>query len=103
MLCPVNSHSLPIVMLADGFMILCFDEREMMACKVLTPGRAVVMLELVQVFRATHGKASVWGKAPSFITAKYTPADGQEKTSLLLTSGMPSHTAQVHHVQSATA
>ena len=41
----------------------------------------------VQVFRATHGKAQVWGKAPTYITAKYTPADGQEKTSLLLTSG----------------
>lgn len=50
---------------------------------------------MVQVFRATHGKAQVWGKAPSFITAKYTPADGQEKTSLLLTSGMPSH--HIHH------
>ena len=44
---------------------------------------------VVQVFRATHGKAKVWGKSPSFITAKYTPADGQEKTSLLLTAGKP--------------
>ena len=42
---------------------------------------------LLQVFRATHGKAQVWGQAPSFITAKYTTGDGQEKTSLLLTSG----------------
>ncbi len=42
---------------------------------------------VVQVFRATHGKAQVWGKAPTYITAKYSPADGQEKTSLLLTSG----------------
>lgn len=40
-----------------------------------------------QVFRATHGKAQVWGKAPTYITAKYTPADGHEKTSLLLTAG----------------
>lgn len=49
-----------------------------------------MMLEgfmLLQVFRATHGKAQVWGQAPSFITAKYTTGDGQEKTSLLLTSG----------------
>lgn len=45
------------------------------------------MYLVVQVFRATHGKAQVWGKAPTYITAKYTPADGQEKTSLLLTSG----------------
>ena len=42
---------------------------------------------LLQVFRATYGKAQVWGQAPSFITAKYTTGDGQEKTSLLLTSG----------------
>ena len=41
----------------------------------------------MQVFRATHGKAKVWGKNPTYITAKYTPADGQEKTSLLLTDG----------------
>jgi 7-dehydrocholesterol reductase len=44
------------------------------------------------VFRATHGKALVWGKAPLFITAEYDIVDCKtgattKKTSLLLASG----------------
>lgn len=44
------------------------------------------------VFRATQGKAKVWGKKPRYIIAKYTIADREtgkatEKTSLLLASG----------------
>jgi len=44
------------------------------------------------IFRATNGKALVWGKEPQFITAEYTIVDhktGEEtkKTSLLLASG----------------
>ncbi|CAJ1433341.1 unnamed protein product [Effrenium voratum] len=44
------------------------------------------------VFRATNGKALVWGKKPEFITAKYETVDRDtgaktQKTSLLLASG----------------
>lgn len=44
------------------------------------------------VFRATQGKALVWGSKPRYITAKYTIVDRKtgkaaEKTSLLLASG----------------
>jgi len=40
-----------------------------------------------QDFRQFNGKQKIWGKAPTFIEAKYTPSDGKERTSLLLTSG----------------
>jgi 7-dehydrocholesterol reductase len=44
------------------------------------------------VFRATNGKALVWGKKPQFITAQYTVEDTKtgektQRTSLLLASG----------------
>lgn len=42
---------------------------------------------LLQVFRATNGKALVWGKPPKIISAKYITGDGKQKTSLLLASG----------------
>jgi hypothetical protein len=42
---------------------------------------------LSQVFRATGGKALVWGKPPKKIVAKYGTGDGKQKTSLLLASG----------------
>ena len=42
---------------------------------------------LLQEFRATGGKALVWGAKPRKITAHYTTADGTPKTSLLLASG----------------
>jgi 7-dehydrocholesterol reductase len=41
----------------------------------------------MQVFRATNGKALVWGKPPQMIAAKYSTGDGKQKTSLLLASG----------------
>ena len=47
----------------------------------------------LQIFRATNGKAEVWGKSPSYITAKYSTGDSAEKTSLLLTDGMPAASA----------
>eukprot|EP00854_Cymbomonas_tetramitiformis_P005665 gene5665-6851_t len=40
-----------------------------------------------QTFRETGGKAPVWGKAPTYIVAKYTTSEGTKKSSLLLTSG----------------
>ncbi|XP_062113217.1 7-dehydrocholesterol reductase-like [Humulus lupulus] len=40
-----------------------------------------------QEFRRTNGKALVWGKAPSKITATYTTTTGETKSSILLTSG----------------
>ncbi len=40
-----------------------------------------------QVVRATNGEATVWGKPPVLIQAKYTTEDGEERTSLLLASG----------------
>jgi hypothetical protein len=41
-----------------------------------------------QVFRATDGRALVWGKPPRIIMAQYITADGVRKNSLLLASGM---------------
>lgn len=41
----------------------------------------------MQVFRATNGKALVWGKPPRKIVAKYITGDGKQKSSLLLASG----------------
>ncbi|XP_062092521.1 7-dehydrocholesterol reductase-like [Humulus lupulus] len=40
-----------------------------------------------QEFRRTNGKALVWGKAPSKITATYTTTTGETKSNILLTSG----------------
>ena len=40
-----------------------------------------------QVFRATDGRALVWGRPPRKIVAKYATGDGEEKASLLLVSG----------------
>jgi len=40
-----------------------------------------------QNFRATNGKAPVWGAPPKFIKAEYTTTKGETKTSLLLYSG----------------
>lgn len=51
-----------------------------------------------QEFRATHGKAKVWGKTPTFITAEYTTEDGQERTSLLLTSGWWGLSRHIHYI-----
>ncbi len=48
----------------------------------------------MQVFRATNGKALVWGKPPQIISAKYITGDGKQKTSLLLASGTLSHLFQ---------
>ena len=40
------------------------------------------------MFRATDGRALVWGQPPKKIVAKYTTGNGKEKTSLLLVSGV---------------
>ena len=45
------------------------------------------ILLTAQVFRATNGRALVWGKPPKKITAKYATGSGGQKTSLLLASG----------------
>ena len=39
------------------------------------------------MFRATGGKALVWGRKPEFITAQYVTTTGETRTSLLLSSG----------------
>lgn len=49
-------------------------------------------------FRATNGKAPVWGSKPSFITATYTTTDGQERKSLLLSSGWWGLSRHFHYV-----
>lgn len=38
-------------------------------------------------FRASGGKMKIWGKDASYIVAKYTTEDGENRTSLLLVSG----------------
>jgi hypothetical protein len=59
---------------------------------------------LLQTFRATGGKALIWGAKPQKITAHYTTADGTPKTSLLLASGRSlahRHSRDVTHVPGA--
>ena len=59
---------------------------------------------LLQTFRATGGKALIWGAKPQKITAHYTTADGTPKTSLLLASGRllaQCHSRGVTHVSGA--
>jgi 7-dehydrocholesterol reductase len=40
-----------------------------------------------QRVRATHGRTTIWGRAPQLIHATYVPADGQPRQNLLLVSG----------------
>jgi len=54
--------------------------------------------EQKKAFRASNGKALVWGEKPKFITAKYTTADGDVKTSLLLLSGWWGISRHFHYV-----
>ncbi|XP_062118870.1 7-dehydrocholesterol reductase-like [Humulus lupulus] len=49
-------------------------------------------------FRRTNGKALVWGKAPSKITATYTTTTGETKSSILLTSGWWGLARHFHYV-----
>lgn len=51
-----------------------------------------------QRFRASNGKCLIWGKKPSFISAKYVTENGQEKESLLLTSGWWGVSRHFHYV-----
>lgn len=51
-----------------------------------------------QEFRASNGKAPVWGKPAEFITAKYTTEDGRERTSILLTSGWWGLSRHIHYI-----
>lgn len=51
-----------------------------------------------QRVRSTKGETRVWGKAPRLIHARYTPADGIERTSLLLVSGWWGGARHFHYV-----
>ena len=51
-----------------------------------------------KIFRATSGKAKVWGREPKYITAKYKTAKGETKTSLLLLSGWWGISRHFHYV-----
>jgi len=55
-----------------------------------------------QEFRSTGGKAKVWGKAPTYVTAKYVTKDG-EGTSLLLTSGWWGLARHFHYIPEIAA
>ena len=48
--------------------------------------------------RATGGETTVFGKKPKLIRAKYTTAQGEEKTSLLLVSGFWAISRHFHYV-----
>lgn len=61
---------------------VCWHSRRCCRRKVITPPACSL-----QVFRATGGKALVWGEKPRKVTAHYTTADGASKSSLLLASG----------------
>jgi 7-dehydrocholesterol reductase len=51
-----------------------------------------------QRVRATDGKATVWGKPPELIRARYTTGEGDERQSLLLVSGWWSVARHFHYV-----
>lgn len=51
-----------------------------------------------QRVRATDGQTTVWGKPPELIRARYTPADGVERESLLLVSGWWGVARHFHYV-----
>ncbi len=51
-----------------------------------------------QRVRETNGETTVWGKPPTLIVARYTPADGVERESLLLVSGWWGVARHFHYV-----
>eukprot|EP01006_Ploeotia_vitrea_P014064 TRINITY_DN3732_c0_g1_i1.p1 TRINITY_DN3732_c0_g1~~TRINITY_DN3732_c0_g1_i1.p1 ORF type:complete len:438 (+),score=-58.91 TRINITY_DN3732_c0_g1_i1:50-1363(+) len=56
-----------------------------------------------QAFRRAEGKDKIWGKDPTYIIAKYTPEDGRERTSLLLTSGYWAISRHFHYIPEVLA
>lgn len=56
-----------------------------------------------QEFRATNGRAKVWGKEPDFVAAKYLTKDGEERSSLLLASGWWGLARHFHYVPEVMA
>lgn len=56
-----------------------------------------------QNFRATNGREKIWGKPAEFIEAKYTTKDGEERTSLLLTSGWWGLARHFHYIPEISA
>ncbi|XP_060970751.1 7-dehydrocholesterol reductase-like isoform X2 [Cannabis sativa] len=56
-----------------------------------------------QEFRRTNGKALVWGKAPSKITASYTTTTGETKSNILFTSGWWGLARHFHYVPEISA
>lgn len=56
-----------------------------------------------QRVRASDGKATVWGKPPVILRARYTPTDGQERESILLASGYWGIARHFHYVPELTA
>lgn len=51
-----------------------------------------------QEFRATGGRAKVWGAEPDFVSAEYVTAEGEKRTSLLLASGWWGISRHFHYV-----
>ncbi len=51
-----------------------------------------------QAVRATDGRATVWGRAPTLITARYVTADGQHRSNVLLASGWWGVARHFHYV-----
>jgi 7-dehydrocholesterol reductase len=51
-----------------------------------------------QLFRHTEGKAKIWGQVPSKIVAHYTTETGDQKQSILLTSGWWGVARHFHYV-----
>jgi 7-dehydrocholesterol reductase len=56
-----------------------------------------------QTFRATNGRAKVWGRAPVKLVAPYTTASGARKQSLLLASGWWGVARHFHYLPEITA
>jgi 7-dehydrocholesterol reductase len=51
-----------------------------------------------QRVRATDGQTTVWGKAPVLLEARYTTADGQQRTNKLLASGWWGVARHFHYI-----
>lgn len=51
-----------------------------------------------QLTRATNGECLVWGRRPTVIRARYVPADGEPRESLLLVSGYWGVSRHFHYV-----
>lgn len=56
-----------------------------------------------QEFRASQGKAKVWGREAEYIVAQYVTKDGEQRSSLLLAAGWWGLARHFHYVPEISA